>query len=263
MKRNQFFLFGSRDIFSPLLIYYVVIMVAMYAAGFFVGTGDEWYNLRKIIGAIITIPFLYLLYFKPDRELFPEKKIKVLSLQTLKYAVITIFVATIMGIGVNNLTVLVFPVDKSEGFAQANQVLFGSALVFQILNSVVITPFLEEMLYRGIIFGRLQRMLSGWLAVVLSGVIFGFMHFNMVQFIYASAIGMVLALLVRMSGHFWTAVLGHMSANLIAIFRNRFDFLGGTLAHAWWSYLLAVGLIAVGGVLLLLFYKSEVTKDGM
>ena len=54
-----------------------------------------------------------------------------------------------------------------------------------------------------------------------------------------------------------------MSANLIAIFRNRFDFLGGTLAHAWWSYLLAVGLIAVGGVLLLLFYKSEVTKDGM
>ena len=57
MKRNQFFLFGSRDIFSPLLIYYVVIMVAMYAAGFFVGPGDEWYNLRKIIGAIITIPF--------------------------------------------------------------------------------------------------------------------------------------------------------------------------------------------------------------
>lgn len=261
MKNRNYFFFGSRDILTPILIYYVVIMVAMYAIGAFIGMESTTYNIRKIGGALVTIPFIYVLYFKPDQMLFPEEKINVFSKKTLSQLVFSVVIAVLIGVGVNNLVVLLMPMEQSQGFAEANEALFGSSFLLQLLNSAIVTPVLEEMLYRGVIYKRMSRMTREWIAIVLSGLIFGFMHFNVIQFVYASILGMVLATLVYVTGHFYVAVVGHIAANVVAILRNEFGILNGIVVKTWWSYLLAVVLVLIGATLLYMMYRIEDTKD--
>lgn len=261
MKNRNYYFFGSRDILTPILIYYVVIMVAMYAIGAFIGMESATYNIRKIGGVLVTIPFIYVLYFKPDQMLFPEPKVNVFSKKTLCHILFTVVIAILIGVGVNNLVILLMPVSQSQGFAEANEALFGSSFWLQMLNSALVTPVLEEMLYRGVIYKRMSRVTKEWIAIVASSCIFGFMHFNVIQFVYASILGMVLAMLIRVTGHFYVAVLGHIAANIIAICRNSFGFLNQIVVKKWWSYLLAVVFILAGCALLYMLYRIEDTKD--
>ena len=49
-----------------------------------------------------------------------------------------------------------------------------------------------------------------------SALIFGIMHVNLVQFLYAAVIGLLLAFVLEKTGKLSMAVFGHIAANLVA-----------------------------------------------
>ena len=51
-------------------------------------------------------------------------------------------------------------------------------------------------------------------AAVISGLIFGIYHGNLVQAVYASLLGIVFAYILDISGCLWSSVLLHMGANI-------------------------------------------------
>ena len=53
----------------------------------------------------------------------------------------------------------------------------------------------------------------------MSSLLFGAMHMNLVQFLYASILGLLLAWSVEESAHFYGAALAHTGANLTAVLR--------------------------------------------
>ena len=78
------------------------------------------------------------------------------------------------------------------------------------LPACLLTPCLEEVLYRGVVYGRLCDLLlvnheeqgaeqtqKAWknrlIAMALSALLFGVLHQNLVQFVYAGALGLMLA----------------------------------------------------------------------
>ena len=56
-------------------------------------------------------------------------------------------------------------------------------------------------------------MLSKPFAVGISALIFAAVHVNIVQFIYALILGVVLALLMDRAGNVYASMIGHMTAN--------------------------------------------------
>ena len=67
--------------------------------------------------------------------------------------------------------------------------------------------------------GQKRERNSRILAMVISALLFGVLHMNLVQFIYAGVLGVLLAWLMEKSGHFYGAFLAHMGANLMAVLR--------------------------------------------
>ncbi len=55
----------------------------------------------------------------------------------------------------------------------------------------------------------------------LSALLFGLIHFNIVQFVYAFLLGLVLAAFMYKSGHVYAAMIGHITANAFAVIRTR------------------------------------------
>lgn len=87
-------------------------------------------------------------------------------------------------------------------------------------------PFCEEFVFRGVIYGSYRRSgaygnnvryqnarNNGISAIFLSAFLFGLMHMNFNQALYAFAIGIFLALLVEASGSLWASVFCHMFFN--------------------------------------------------
>lgn len=91
-------------------------------------------------------------------------------------------------------------------------------------------PFCEEFVFRGVIYrsyardkgnGRHMRCKKGRnggiRAILLSAFLFGLMHMNFNQMIYAFAMGIFLALLVEAAGSLWASVFCHMFFNSIEV----------------------------------------------
>lgn len=127
---------------------------------------------------------------------------------------------------------------------------FGIILAFV---ATAVTPALvEEFAMRGVLLGVLRKYGDGF-AVIVSSVIFGLMHGNLVQIPFAFFLGLFFGYAVIKTGTIWTAVIIHFINNLISI---TFDYLLGGVSNttAWvvnlFYLILLIGIGFVGFFLL-------------
>jgi hypothetical protein len=262
---------GIWDILYPLLMYYAVTIIVMFAAQMIFGSGTERYALCQIITSAITLPVMYQSFYRSDRAIwpfgalnayFPGGQVEQQSTQQNAQAqnrmrainaAWIICIAALIGTGLNNLILMSPLAEISAGFAQASSSFYGSTLVLELISSALLTPVLEELVYRGIIFARLKRMLGFVPAMLLSALIFATMHFNLVQFVYALLFGMVLVVFMEKTGHLYGAVLGHITANALAVIRTETGFLDRTVDGSVQAWLVSAGCL-IAGILMLGWY---------
>ena len=90
----------------------------------------------------------------------------------------------------------------------------GKSLLMMIFWMGIVAPAAEEMIFRWLIYLRLRDWLKMPVAAVISGLIFGIYHGNIVQGIYASILGTAFAYILEMSGNIYSSMLLHMGANI-------------------------------------------------
>lgn len=111
----------------------------------------------------------------------------------------------------------------------------GVPLVVMWLLIGVYGPFCEEFVFRGILYSGYKRTGKMIGAVLLSALTFGLMHMNFNQALYAFAIGVLLAMLVEVTGSLWASTLCHMIFNSMQVCLMFFSdwmldtFYGGTM----------------------------------
>lgn len=119
-------------------------------------------------------------------------------------------------------------------------------------------PLAEEMLFRGMIYGKLRRAFSVWPAAIISGVMFGAFHANWVQGIYATIFGVILAYVYEKTQTIWGSCLLHVAFNTISY---PLDYLQGALPEE--SMPVVIGMLGVeiasvvAVILLMRKFKNE------
>lgn len=97
---------------------------------------------------------------------------------------------------------------------------FGAGLTgigMTVLIAGLIGPLVEEIVFRGVVFGALSDLLPRWLAVALSAAIFAGLHLNPYLIVPAFIVGVALALVYARSESLWPAVILHSLYNLTSI----------------------------------------------
>ncbi len=257
------------QILYPVLIYYVVESVAFLFLGLLIGTAQETYMMRQMICGLITIPFLYLMFYRKDRAM--EKIVmtedtfsSVAKEQRMEYLInciqdgaLSIAGAAALGIALNNIIAQTPLMSLSEGYQETNTAFFVGGMLFELLGSGFVIPIVEELLFRGIVYKRL-RIWMGWQkALIFSALFFGLIHMNLVQFVYAGLLGAFLALLLEKTGRLYMAVLAHMMANVIAIVRAETDWLSFSYQMTPQGILFTCVLLAAAGLIVRYFMVRE------
>lgn len=93
----------------------------------------------------------------------------------------------------------------------------NAGIYFLALFVMAIMPAIgEEIFMRGTVFPGLATR-NVWFGVLMSGLFFSLMHANPVQTVHQFGLGVVLALVVALSGSIWASVIIHFFNNFISI----------------------------------------------
>lgn len=114
----------------------------------------------------------------------------------------------------------------SDYFETMNAMTDGKSVLLCLFWIGIVCPIAEEMIFRWLIFLRLRDYLRFPAACVISGVLFGVYHGDLLQGLYAGILGMVFAWLMELTGSRLSCVLLHIGANVWSI-------LFSTYGHVW------------------------------
>jgi membrane protease YdiL (CAAX protease family) len=131
------------------------------------------------------------------------------------------------------------PTQKITGGAH------GTGVLVIVLVTAVLTPFVEELFFRGLLFRALLRLTAssaGWAggvvsgrrrligvaaAVVIDGLLFGLAHAEWVQLAGLAIFGVVLATVAYRTGRLGMNMCAHASFNLVAVLVFLYGTHGG------------------------------------
>lgn len=92
----------------------------------------------------------------------------------------------------------------------------GVQVALFLALGAVLVPFVEELFFRGLLFGALRR--HGFVvAVLVSSLLFGLAHGLSVALVGAALFGALTAVLYERSRSIWPAVAAHVTNNAIAL----------------------------------------------
>lgn len=106
----------------------------------------------------------------------------------------------------------------SENTATLSAIASASPII--ILSIVLIGPFLEEVVFRRIIFGSLNQTTNFFLATIVSAIMFGLVHMELSHILTYVSTGLVLAFLYNKTQRLLTTVIAHILLNSFVIFIN-------------------------------------------
>lgn len=219
------------EIVYPVGIYYVINNIAFFLIGLAVPYSNENYGFMKVLATLLTFPFIYRIYRMDERrrgtgdagfsQVWADfwKELPVI----LGIAVMGVCAAVVL----NDLIAWTPLVGTSKTYREVSEAFYGGRIVFEILGPCILIPILEEYVFRGLVYKRLREWLNFPAAAVVSAVIFGMMHMNVVQFVYAGILGIFMALCVERTKHLYGAVTAHIAANAISVLRTETDWFDG------------------------------------
>ena len=188
-------------------------------------SAEAYYNhtifLTGLTGILAMIPALY--FYRRDKVrriasgLIPAQKKVPLSL-------LEIILLLLAGAGLaqyGNFLMAIFQsfINSSAYQESMTRITEGKSLLMMIFWMGIIAPAVEEMIFR---YLRLRDWLKMPVAAVISGLIFGIYHGNIVQGIYASILGTAFAWILEMSGNIYSSMLLHMGANIWSLLISEY-----------------------------------------
>jgi len=171
-------------------------------------------HIPVIVSACMTLAAVFLIL---RREWVAEA---FWSLKKVRAA--PILMCVLLGVALNFFIGGVFdllPIPEQE---QPFEILLGDNLVLMLFSMALISPLLEEVIFRGIVQKRLTKMMNIHAAIILQAAIFGFIHLNWLQGSYSFILGLVIGAAYLWHGSIWIPAAIHAAFNGTAVVLSRY-----------------------------------------
>lgn len=216
------------------------------------------------LSAIATMPFLMLMR-QSDRRKETLAGIVQNNKAPLSKYIYIICISIAFSLGLNNIMLLSDLANYSLAYQEAAEALYAPSLAVQLNCLGIITPIMEEYIFRGLIFKRIRNYFSARRAIVASAFFFGMYHGNLVQVIYGTLSGLLLGYLYEKYGSLKAPILAHMLMNIVSCILTEADVFSWMFSESVRVTVITAACAAIASTMYLFISRIEekpATPDG-
>lgn len=216
----------------------------------------KYATILEGLTALIVIPVILFMFHK-DRKM--EKQLGIVENRKAplwKYVGVA-GISAAMCIGLNNLIILGNLSNLSEGYQQTSEALYSASFPVQILCLGILVPIAEELVFRGMMFKRMRGQASYRRAAVYSSLVFGLFHGNLVQMLYAFALGMMLTYVYEKYGSVKAPIVAHMVMNLISVIATQYRWFDWMVKDTMRIGIITVACAAIAATMFVWIQRIE------
>lgn len=203
-------------------------------------------NGSAIVQIMALIVVFFILYYMADGR-------KCLAAAKEKYGqnpqqkpFVWVVTTLLLALGINMFFIGTGFLTVSSSYQEAAANLYAVGIPLGIILYGFFSSTVEEFLFRGIILVQMDRYMKPMTALLLTSLLFGVYHGNLIQGIYAFAIGVVLCLAYRDSGSFILIAAIHGVVNVIVFLMSNLGlFPTGTAGITAGAVLIAMGALCL------------------
>ncbi len=163
----------------------------------------------------------------------------------------TLIAMFFLGIGLQYVTILVVNITatlRPDWLVTYNQLMqdagYSDLTLMLIVYSALLAPILEELIFRGVILRYAHAAMPFWFANIWQALLFGLVHGNFIQGIYAFVMGLFLGAICQRGRGIKYSIPVHIVFNIMGLFFS--DLISVTIAY---NAMIMLG----GGVVLTIF----------
>ncbi len=178
-----------------------------------------------ILCLVAALIWYYRGYVKKDKEkgVYKPLRQKIGGIKAIGFILCGCLSCWGLAVVLQKIGAILFPETAKEVNTMLNMAVDGS-LVFGILAVVIIAPVFEELTVRGIVLQRAKRSFGVVGCMVISALMFGFMHLNLIQGIYVIPMGLFWGFVAYRFNSVIPCFFCHILNNLIgALLPNLID----------------------------------------
>ena len=167
----------------------------------------NYINSKSLLIILITVVILLPILFRVFKYYIIKNNFKIKN----------IFIPIAFGISISLIyNIILFYLNNFIPFTNNFQV-NSMPIVVQIICSGICGPILEELVFRGIVYNKLKEFNKPMRAIILTSVIFGLFHTNIVNAIYAFCVSFILIYLYEKYKTLKAPIIMHISLNTTII----------------------------------------------
>lgn len=216
-KRKKLVITSCLKILYPPFLYLAALNVMAWLTVLLFG--KETYLSHgmtvSLITMIILIPVLYYSWRKD--------KIKLNDFYSggkkpgIPVYLLTVTVSFFLALGLNLLIAAVKLHEVFPDYSQAAERMYQESGLIVLIATLIAAPVMEELIFRGLCYGRIRQFAGKGMTILLSALLFGLYHMNLVQFVYASLMGSFFAAIYERYRDIRLSMAAHFGANLCAV----------------------------------------------
>ena len=222
-----------------------------------------WINYAAIAISfyLIGFPVFYLMIKNlPEEEKRESKTLGVF--EVIKICFMSYSIVYIVNFLTNLLMMLIAVIKGSEVTNPLVNMLEGSNWIWSLIFAGILSPIIEEMMFRGVMLNKLRRY-GDKVAIITTAILFGLFHANFSQFFYAVALGMIFAYVALKTGTIKYSIILHIVVNIMGgVILPAAIGDGSNIVVAGCVGLVLLAIVIIGLVLLIKNRKNISLLDG-
>ena len=202
----------------------------------------------------LTLLFIWLFFKIREKSIVKE-----IGLRKCNWKLV--LAAVVFGIGFTFglsglMEMIPFPDSLVESFTSSHDTLSTGNPIIGFVSVAIFAPVVEEVFFRGLIYTRLKQGMPKVVAAVISALMFGVMHGEVIWILYAFVVGLMLVWVFEKTNSLLACIMVHAANNGLTQLTENAPELPDGLS-------LAITVVSVIAVIVALVYliKSGCVKD--
>ncbi|MGL4763105.1 MAG: lysostaphin resistance A-like protein [Sarcina sp.] len=210
--------------------------------------------LGSVLGEFLAIIILGIIFFFTGKSLYKRCNFK--KMKPRKLGVIGLIM---VGFNFLALTFIYYAQHLTTTYQGSEAAMHSSWFSpYELIGTIILVPIFEEILFRGAVFSVLKNNMNIYVAVLLQGIVFAFMHSmggGIIQATYTFVLGILLLFASYYADSMFGDIFGHIVFNLFGL------IIVPILQALYFNVALYIGIGVVLIVIGIILYRKDMNGE--